>query len=326
MLEMKVLVAARMKAAGLSPFVTEQVASLVELGVGVDTMPISAGGVRGYAAFARQLRDVVRRQHFDLVHAHNGLSGLFATFQRAVPVVITFHGSDINQRRMRPLSRTAAGRAAASIVVSTRMAELSGFGKRPFVIPCGVDPSLFYPEDYAGARWKLGFGDESVVLFGGSRKRAVKNFPLAEAAVRSLGGNVRLVELDGASRSDVRTMLSAADVLLLTSHSEGSPQIVKEALLTGCPVVSTDVGDVADVLAGVPYCHIAESNSQSIAASLRTVLRDRMRVPQGRYSRNLTSAVAARRIVELYNVIVHGRVPEGCETMLSAVRESSVAE
>ncbi|MBZ0268679.1 glycosyltransferase, partial [bacterium] len=47
--------------------------------------------------------------------------------------------------------------------------------------------------------------------------------------------------------------LNAADVLLFTSRrgSEGSPTVVKEALAVGLPVVSTDVGDVAEMLDGV---------------------------------------------------------------------------
>lgn len=57
----------------------------------------------------------------------------------------------------------------------------------------------------------------------------------------------------GQTRADVRPKFNAADVLLFTSLKgfEGSPTVVKEATAIGLPVVTTDVGDVADVLAGV---------------------------------------------------------------------------
>ena len=43
----------------------------------------------------------------------------------------------------------------------------------------------------------------------------------------------------------------------MTSFTEGSPQFVKEAVACGCPVVSTDVGDVREVIAGVSNCYLS---------------------------------------------------------------------
>src|SRR5262249_8620985 len=54
-------------------------------------------------------------------------------------------------------------------------------------------------------------------------------------------------------RTRVAVKFAAADVLLLTSRkgTESGPVVVKEAALTGLPVVSVDVGDVPDVLDGI---------------------------------------------------------------------------
>jgi teichuronic acid biosynthesis glycosyltransferase TuaC len=301
---MKVLVVARSRNGDLSPFVTEQVAAIRGLGVSIETMAVGAGGARGYAAFYTALLRRVRESRYDIVHAHYGLTGLVATLQRAAPTVITFHGSDINQTKTLRLSRLAAKRAAASIVVSERLSAIAAFSPSPFVIPCGVDPVSFYAEDYESARASLGFGPEPVVLFGGSRNRAVKNYPLAAAAVAHLGTFVRLVELDGLSRDGVRRMLSSVDALLLTSLSEGSPQIVKEALMTGCPVVSTDVGDVRDLLKDVPLCHVTEPAMHAIAAALKDVLQQRQRVPRLARFEALSNEVSARKVLGVYEGVL----------------------
>ncbi|RMG46665.1 MAG: glycosyltransferase, partial [Acidobacteria bacterium] len=61
---------------------------------------------------------------------------------------------------------------------------------------------------------------------------------LAATAARGLG-----------PRSDVPALLGAADALVLTSDSEGCPNVVLEALAAGTPVVAADVGDIRDMVA-----------------------------------------------------------------------------
>jgi teichuronic acid biosynthesis glycosyltransferase TuaC len=202
------------------------------------------------------------------------------------------------------LSRFAAARASANIVVSNRLMLAARFRTAPHVIPCGVDPELFYPEDYLTARRTLGLGDEPIVLFGSARSRVVKNFRLAEAVVRRVPFSVRLLELNGVQRHRVRTLLSAVDALIVTSNSEGSPQVVKEALLCGCPVVSTDVGDVRELVADVPYCHVESANVDTIAARLAEVLLAKKRVPPMAAFKRFSNGYAAQRIASVYEQVL----------------------
>jgi glycosyltransferase involved in cell wall biosynthesis len=68
--------------------------------------------------------------------------------------------------------------------------------------------------------------------------------------------------------AEVPAWLSASDVLLLTSMHEGSPTIVKEALACGLPVVSVDVGDVAERIEGIEGCYVARPQPAELAAKL----------------------------------------------------------
>ena len=70
---------------------------------------------------------------------------------------------------------------------------------------------------------------------------------------------VVLKELKGFSRLEVNQLMCAANCLLLTSRTEGSPQVIKEAMACGCPIVSVDVGDVAERVSGVKGCYVIPS-------------------------------------------------------------------
>jgi teichuronic acid biosynthesis glycosyltransferase TuaC len=76
-------------------FVKEQVDDLRSAGVEVDVMSFDGRmSRREYVWAMRDVRRAVKRRHYDLVHAHYGLSGAVALAQRSAPVVTTFHGSD----------------------------------------------------------------------------------------------------------------------------------------------------------------------------------------------------------------------------------------
>ena len=57
-------------------------------------------------------------------------------------------------------------------------------------------------------------------------------------------------------------------MLLLTSFSEGSPNVVKEALACNCPVVSTDVGDVKEITKDIESCIITGFDSKEISKAI----------------------------------------------------------
>lgn len=304
---LRVVVVARARGTNVSPFVQEQVDALCAIGVDARIAPIRGRGVSAYVQAIPRIQRIAEECSAHLIHAHFGVSALAATRLRGFPVVATFHGSDINRPGVRLISRLAARRAAACIVVSNALSDLCKFSVPPAVIPCGIDLTRFYPEDRSGARARLGFGDEHIILFGASRQRRVKNFALAAAAVRRLSVPARLIELNGCSREEVRMALSAADVLLVTSRTEGSPQVVKEALATGCPIVSTNVGDVQEITAGLPHCYVTAHDAAAIAEKLHLLLGERPRVPRTERIESLGNELIARRVLDVYESVLNSR-------------------
>src|SRR5207237_628154 len=141
---------------------------------------------------------------------------------------------------------------------------------RIWLLPSGIDLARFRPLDRGACRVKLGWDTaRRHVVFPAAPERAEKRFWLAEAAVAELKRtDVELHALDGVSHEDVPTWLNAADVVLLTSTHEGSPNVVKEALACNVPVVSVDVGDVA----GRDGSFVAAADPAELAARLATIL------------------------------------------------------
>lgn len=242
-------------------FVRQQWDALRESGrVELERELVAQGrGPADYLRANRRVRARWDRGRFDLVHVHYGLTGL-ATLMlpTSARMVFTFYGSDINDRVQRTFSVGTARRAARRIFVARRLASLWP-DERNVVIPNGVDFAACAPQDRDAARAALGLPAEGRrILFGAHPDNPVKGYDVFAAVVervrRRFPDVAPLVLTEpGQPYERVVQRLNAADVLLFTSRrgSEGSPTVVKEALAVGLPVVSTDVGDAAEMLDGV---------------------------------------------------------------------------
>ena len=167
------------------------------------------------------------------------------------------------------------------------------------ILPSGVDTDVFHPRPRAEARAELGWAAaDRVVLFNGSRRAKNKRLDLAEAAAAvaaRLVPGTRLEVLDGAiPAGHIATYMNAADCLLMTSDHEGSPNVVKEALACDLPVVSVDVGDVRERIAGVTPGGIAGRDPERLGAALAAVLRE----PRRSDGHTAIEAIGTRRIAE----------------------------
>ena len=154
------------------------------------------------------------------------------------------------------------------------------------VVPLGLELDRFLSVDREArrgpARAEMGIEEEELALGIVGRMVPIKNHELyfeAIAAVARSGRPVRGVVVGAGEREaslrryaaeagvadrivwlgwrrDVEQIYPAMDALLLTSHDEGTPVAVLEALTSGTPVVARDVGGVAEVLRGAGVGHV----------------------------------------------------------------------
>jgi glycosyltransferase involved in cell wall biosynthesis len=229
----------------------------------------------------RALLALFRAERPDLVHAHMPISGFLARLAARIAgvprVAYTCHGFLFNQPG--PLVRRAAsyvmewlgGRCTdIYLTVSTEEAADArrlGLHGGAQAIGNGRDPARFRPDpdQRRRVRAELATAEERIVVIAVSRLVRHKGYPELLAAMREvdadlwvvgerlpsdhgedlepyfaesgLGQNLRRLGY----RDDVPALLAAADIFALPSHFEGLPMSVIEAMLTGLPVVATDI-------------------------------------------------------------------------------------
>lgn len=291
---------------GISPIVMNQALSLQKQGIEVDFFLIKGRGIRGYLSNIPAFRRKCRESKYDLLHAHYFDSALVPTLSFiTVPLIVSLMGSDVHESPasrwlMKLFSRISW---AAVIVKSEDLQKKSGI-REAHIIPNGIDLEKFQPMDKQEARKSLSLDPEKkYILFMAIPARPEKNFKLAEEAAGLLNDKqVELLVVHGIENEKVATWLNAADVLLMTSLWEGSPNVVKEAMACNKPVVSTRVGDVGSLLDGVEGSFVCEHDPQDVMEKIRLALMfgNQTNGRQKLINLGLDEKSIAGRIIELY--------------------------
>jgi glycosyltransferase involved in cell wall biosynthesis len=301
-------------------FVCRQIESLQALGLDCEVIFIE--GHRTRWAYVRESLRMLRL-NFSLcrpllVHAHGGETALVARLYMRGPVVVSYCGDDLLGTPRASGSITLASRIRRTLLRAharlmtrtiTKSAEMESalhpsVRKRNQVVPNGVDRLIFHPYSGEEARRRLGWSPESrIVLFAADPAVERKRYWLAEAACREAErtlGPIRLEVAWGTAPADIPVLMAGADCLLLTSAIEGSPNVVKEAVACGLPVISTEVGDVAEVLSDIDPSWVCPPKPAPLAGALVQCLTAQRRSNGWMQSAWLGQERIAQRLLNLY--------------------------
>jgi glycosyltransferase involved in cell wall biosynthesis len=311
-------------------FVHSQTDSMARRGVDI-TVHMIDGRRNKHAYLVAALRFLARNldsPHYDLVHAHTGHCGVVAALQRRVPVVVSFVGYDVygtpagvdgsptlKSRLEAMLFHQLPRFVAGTITKSRRMHDMlpASAHKKNMVLPNGVDRGRFFPIPRDDARRRLGWNTNApIVLFAGNPANPRKRFDVAEGAVALCRREEPATQLQvcwGLPPADVPLLMSAADVLMLPSVAEGSPNVVKEALACDLPVVAADVGDVPELLSGIDNCHVVDREPGAFADAALQVLRSGGRCEGRAKTADLDIDQIAERLQAFYEEHARARLP-----------------
>ena len=304
-------------------FVQAQMESLRPLGIECGVLFINGRASRwNYLTAISELRRRLRGTHYDLIHAHFGLSGWVARCQSRVPVVVSFLGDDVLGRASPGGGITLYGRflqvssfvlarlVSAAIVKSREMQSKLRLGSA-HVIANGVDLELFRPMDQQEARRSLGLDPrQKLVLFPYDPTELRKRFDLIEAAVAKARKHVpdlEILQVSGLAHERMPLYMNAADLLVLASMFEGSPNAVKEAMAVNLPVITVAVGDAADLIGTTEGCYLVPREVDAIAAGIVQVCQRAARTQGRDWIVWLAMPKIAEQILDVYHRVIRNQ-------------------
>ena len=285
-------------------FVRDQLEALGRVSdVDVDLYVIEGGGLKAYRKAIKPLKKHLRQRQYDIVHAHYGLTGHVARNAKAKPLVVTFHGTDLTNKKVARISRRVAAKADRAIVVSESLAEkLPKRLRHPAtVLPVGVDTNRAKPIDRIQARRQLGLDPEGTyLLFPADPARPGKRFDRA-TELAAVVEDAELLTLGGVDPDRVPLLINAADAVLVPSDYEGFGLATMEALACNVPVIATPTGIAPEVLPRVSGCHCLEYDLGGWHVAVSAVLADPDPRVRGReIAEQYSTDAMARKLVNLY--------------------------
>jgi teichuronic acid biosynthesis glycosyltransferase TuaC len=290
-------------------WVLDQVEEVRRLGVEAEVFSFPPGSSH-YLPAAVRLRRLLRRESFDLVHVHYGLTAWSALLAGARPLVVTFHGTDVRHSIVGPLSRRLAWRADLVAAVSRSL-----FGPedgRPglpsvpsaAVLPCGADLGRFRPLPRAEARRQLGLDPGGrYLLFPANPARAEKRADRAAEVAAASGAELLT---GGSIDPDLMPLwVNAANAVLVTSDYEGFGLACVEALACDVPVLSTPVGIAPFALAGIAGAVCAPFDAPAWSDAVRPHLAAAdPRIDGAARAASLSAARMAERTIAAYRGVL----------------------
>ena len=297
------------KSQGISPIVYNQGESLRNLGMNVEYFPIRGKGIRRYAAHYFPLRKKIRKGNYFALHAHYSYCGMLTAL--AAPahrnIIVSLMGSFYKGTIKYYLIHFFSRYLWKAVIVKSENMKNQIRLQQANLIPNGVQTDVFENlPDREIVRERLGFEpDKKYVIFVSDPERPEKNYSLCQQAVAILNDpQVVLYPVFNIQPEEIPPYQLAADVLMLTSFHEGSPNVIKEGLAAGCPIVTTDVGDAHYNIGDTSGCYVMKGfEAEAAADCLRKALDfgGRTNGPDRVLELGIDADTVGRKIINLYH-------------------------
>lgn len=310
---------------GISPIIKSQCESLRKCGMSVDYFTITGRGLLKYFRNIFKLKKEIKSKKYDILHAHYVLCGwvsLMAT--PGTPIVVSYMGSDtygvyrkdgrkkLSSIYLIILAMLLQPFIKSIIVKSKNLYNCIYLKKKTHVIPNGVDLTTFQPKIKEKAQKEVMLDKNKMnILFLGSKNSNRKNIGLLHEAVKNLNNKeIEIINPYPCKYGQIPIFISACDVLVLTSLNEGSPNVIKEAMACNCPIVSTDVGDVKEIIGDTDGCYITSFDAEDVADKIKKALHfsktnGRTKGRHRLIELGLDSESIAKRIISVYKEVLN---------------------
>jgi len=299
-------------------FVKEQIESLGDINVNNEILFINARekGKIEYVRAIWKIREKVKDKRYDIIHCHHALSALclvlsLKCFQNKV--IVSFQNDPLNELGA-AIFRIIKVFTDGLIFKNNSVLINDPFS---FYLPNGVNTKLFIPIEKLVAREQLQLcANKIYILFVSSnRLRRQKRYDVFAETLLILKKtygyhNIDEIKVINVKREVMPIYINAVDLHLLTSDFEGSPNSVKECMACNTPVVSTNVGNVSELLLNVTNSYVADNNTpEDIAKLVDKVLRTDSNLKNDGREKLLDLQLdidsVARTLKEVYNKIIN---------------------
>ena len=291
---------------GISTIIKNQGESLIREGVKLEYFTIKGKGIRGYIKSIVKLKNYLKNNHYDVIHAHYSLSAFVVSLAGSKPLVVSLMGSDVKANNwFKWIIYLFNYFFWSSIIVKSKDMQKSLDMNAAHIIPNGVNMEKFKPIDKTIAIKKIGWDDtKKHILFAANPNRPVKNFQLAQTAFSKLKDkNLELHYLNNISNEMMPYYYNASDVILLTSLWEGSPNVIKEAMACNRPIISTDVGDVRETIQDTIGCYVIDYDTYELTNSIKKALTFSQTTGRNTIA-SLNEKNIAKQIIKIYEKVV----------------------
>lgn len=297
-------------------FVKEQVDSLREAGAECDVFYCDGQG-KGFRKYITYVPKLWRRALFggyDIIHCHHALSAIILCLTGAPlfkKVVLSYQNDPSNEwgdgffRFFNLLFK--------AFIFKNPLGRYASC-KKVHYIPNGCNENFFVPMDRDECRKRLGWDARKKYLIYmdsnkgiRTQKRRDRFVDTVSILVDKYGYDAEMVEMRNVARELVPIYLNASDLHLISSDFEGSPNSVKECMMCNVPVVSTDVGNVREMIGDIPGAYVVDGfSAESLASACDEALRGAQPF-EGRKAlldKGYGMSAVARRILDLYDKIM----------------------